>query len=176
MSTSNPFGVLKYISEDSAAHYHFVPLELKDEVLEVGILDPENIQAMDALQFISTKIGIPFKIYLISQNDYKKVMEAYKGLGNQVEEALTELSQKEIDEAKSSSLENLSKEIKNVKPGEEKKIIEDAPVIKIVAVILRNAIEENASDIHIEFTGEKVKVRFRVDGVLHTTIVLPKCD
>ena len=49
----------------------------------------------------------------------------------------------------------------------------DAPVIKIVAVILRNAMEGGASDIHIEFNGEKVKVRFRVDGVLHTTIILP---
>ncbi len=46
-------------------------------------------------------------------------------------------------------------------------------MIKIVAVILRNALEGGASDIHIEYTGEKVKVRFRVDGALHTTIVLP---
>src|SRR3989338_5251544 len=53
------------------------------------------------------------------------------------------------------------------------KMGEGAPVIKIVAVILRNALEGGASDIHIEYTGEKVKVRFRVDGVLHTTIVLP---
>jgi type IV pilus assembly protein PilB len=51
--------------------------------------------------------------------------------------------------------------------------VEDAPVIKIVAVILRNALEGNASDIHIEHTGEKIKVRFRVDGILHTTITLP---
>ena len=74
---------------------------------------------------------------------------------------------------KSLNEENLSNEIKNIKPGEEKKIVEDAPVIKIVAVILRNAIEGNASDIHIEYNGEKVKVRFRVDGILHTSIVLP---
>ncbi|MFA5778140.1 MAG: GspE/PulE family protein [Candidatus Paceibacterota bacterium] len=166
------FDVLKYISEDSAMHYNFVPLELRDGVLGVGVLDPENMQAMDALQFISTKIGIPFKIFLISKSDYAGIMETYKGMGNQVEEALQELNKDETD-TKGLSEENLSKEIKNIKPGEETKIVEDAPVIKIVAVILRNAIEGNASDIHIEFTGEKVKVRFRVDGVLHTTIVLP---
>ena len=166
------FNVLRYISEDSAAHYHFVPIELKDGVLEVGVVEPENIQAMDALQFISTKIGIPFKIFLISRTDYESMMQSYKGLGIQVEEALKELSQEEID-AKGLSEENLSKEIKNIKPGKETKIVEDAPVIKIVAVILRNAIEGNASDIHIEYTGEKVKVRFRVDGILHTTIILP---
>ncbi|KKS23932.1 MAG: type II secretion system protein E [Candidatus Nomurabacteria bacterium GW2011_GWC2_41_8] len=167
------FDALKYISEDSATHYHFAPIELKDGVLEVGVMDPENIQAMDALQFISTKIGIPFKIFLISKSDYEGIMETYKGIGSQVEEALKELSQEEMANVKSLSEENLSKEIKNIKPGEEAKIVEDAPVIKIVAVILRNAIEGGASDIHIEYTGEKVKVRFRVDGALHTTIVLP---
>ena len=53
------------------------------------------------------------------------------------------------------------------------KIVEDAPVTKIVAVILRHALEGNASDIHIEAVTDKVKIRFRVDGVLHTSIVLP---
>jgi len=167
------FDVLKYISEDSAAHYHFAPIELKDGVLEVGVMNPENIQAMDALQFISTKIGIPFKVFLISKNDYENVIETYKGMGSQVEEALKELNKEEGADVKDLSEKNLSKEIENVKPGEEAKITEEAPVIKIVAVILRNALEGNASDIHIEYTGEKVKVRFRVDGILHTTIVLP---
>ena len=166
------FNILRYISEDSALYYHFVPIELKDNVLEVGVLDPENIQAMDALQFISTKIGVPFKIFLISKSGYENIIGAYKGIGIQVEEALDELNKDEVD-AKGISEENLSKEIKNIKGSEEAKIVEDAPVIKIVAVILRNAIEGNASDIHIEYTGEKVKVRFRVDGALHTSIVLP---
>ena len=164
------FDALKYISEDSAAHYRFAPIKLADNVLEVGVTDGENVETMDALQFISAKLGIPFKIYLISKSDYDRVMQAYKGLGTQVEEALSEIKE---DEVKTLNEENLTKEIKNIKSGEEGKIVEDAPVIKIVAVILRNAIEGNASDIHIEFGGEKVKVRFRVDGTLHTTIVLP---
>ncbi len=167
------FNALKYISEDSATHYHFAPIELQEGVLEVGITDPENIQAMDALQFISVKLGIPFKIFLISKSDYKSIMETYKGISGQVEEALDELDQERMIEAESLSEENLSKEIKNIKPGAEAKIVEAAPVIKIVAVILRNAIEGGASDIHIEHNGEKVKVRFRVDGTLHTSLVLP---
>lgn len=164
------FDALKYISEDSAIHYHFAPIDLSEGVLEVGVTNPENTHAMDALQFISAKLGIPFKIYLISKSDYENIMDAYKGIGSQVKEALNELNE---DEAKNINEENLNKEIKNTKPGEEAKIVEDAPVIKIVVVILRNAIEGGASDIHIEYTGEKVKVRFRVDGSLHTTIVLP---
>jgi type IV pilus assembly protein PilB len=167
------FDALKYISEDSAAHYHFAPIELKEGVLEVGITDPENIESMDALQFISAKLGIPFKIFLISQADYQSIMNTYKGILSQVEEALDEINKDDSEAMGAVSEENLSKEIKNIKPGEQDKIVEDAPVIKIVAVILRTAIEGNASDIHIEHTGEKVKVRFRVDGILHTTIVLP---
>ncbi len=168
------FDALKYIPEDAATYYNFAPIEFKDGVLEVGILNGENTQAIDALQFISAKLGVPFKIFLISNSDYKSIMESYKGLSVQVEEALSELNQDEtLDEKSLSELNTLSKEIKNVKSNEEAKIVEDAPVIKIVAVILRNAIEENASDIHIENTGEKVKVRFRVDGILHTSIVLP---
>lgn len=165
------FDALKYISEDSATHYNFAPIELKEGVLEVGVTNPENMQAMDALQFMSAKLGIPFKIYLISKSDYKSIMETYKGMTSQVDQALDELNQGESD----SSLggENLSKEINNIKAGEESKIVEDAPVIKMVAVILRTALEGGASDIHIEHTGEKVKVRFRVDGSLHTSIVLP---
>ena len=167
------FDALKYISEDSAAHYHFAPIELKEGVLQVGVINGEDIQALDALQFISAKLGIPFKIFLISKSDYRAIMETYRGIGSQVKEALSELDQAKMAEMKNLNEENLSKEIKNIKPGEEAKIVEDAPVIKIVAVILRNAIEGGASDIHIEYTGEKVKVRFRLDGSLHTTIVLP---
>ncbi|OGI74860.1 hypothetical protein A2740_01855 [Candidatus Nomurabacteria bacterium RIFCSPHIGHO2_01_FULL_43_16] len=167
------FDALKYISEDSAAHYHFVPIELRDGVLEVGVINGEDVQALDALQFISTKLGIPFKIFLISKSDYISIMEAYKGISTQVEEALSELDADETFGIKGVNEESLSKEIQNIKPGEEAKIVEDAPVIKIVAVILRNALEGGASDIHIEYTGKKVKVRFRVDGALHTTILLP---
>lgn len=167
------FETLKYISEDSARHYHFVPIRLQDGVLHVGVTDPENVQAMDALQFISSKIGIPFKVFLISKSDYEKVIEIYKGLSSQVAEEIDRLNQEELEDAKGLTEENLNKEIKEIKPGEDAKIVEDAPIIKIVAVILRNAIEGGASDIHIEHTGEKVKVRFRVDGALYTSIILP---
>ncbi len=168
------FDALKYISEDSAEHYKFAPIELTEGVLSVGVIDPENTQAMDALQFISAKIGIPFKVFLISREDYKSIMQSYRGILSQVEESLAELKNEQSENVGGVLNEQkLNKEISSIKSGEEAKIVEDAPVIKIVAVVLRNAIEGNASDIHIEHTGEKVKIRFRVDGVLHTSIVLP---
>jgi len=165
------FDVLKYIPEDSARHYNFAPFDFAEGVLEVGVIDPGNLQALDVLQFISAKLGIPFKIFLISKKDFDSIIESYRGLSGQVEEALDEFN----EDADQEKLEenSLEKEVKKVKEGEEEKIVEDAPVIKIVAVVLRNAIEGNASDIHLENTGEKVRVRYRVDGSLYTTIVLP---
>ncbi|HAS80768.1 MAG: Type IV-A pilus assembly ATPase PilB [Candidatus Nomurabacteria bacterium GW2011_GWE1_32_28] len=167
------FEALKYIPEDAAKHYGFAPIEFREGILEVGILDGENSQAIDALQFISSKLGIPFKIFLISNTDYKNIMETYQGLTVQVEEALDQFTEDERKEKNLSESKNLDKENINKKSSEEKKIVEDAPVIKIVSAMLRDAIEGNASDIHIENTGEKVKVRFRVDGTLHTSIILP---
>jgi len=166
------FDILKYIPEDSALYYHFVPFALNEGVLEVGITEPENIQGIDALQFISSKLSMPFKIFLISQSDYEQVLNSYKGISIEVDEALDQFDKEETLDLKSVNEDSLSKEIKAVKKGEEK-IVEDAPIIKIVAVILKNAIEGSASDVHIEHVGNKVRVRYRVDGELHTTIMLP---
>src|SRR3989339_1320733 len=163
------FDILKYIPEDSARHYRFAPFAMDAGVLEVGVTDPETIAGLDALQFISAKLGIPFKVFLIGKNDYEKIMESYKGISAQVGEALNEIEDTRILEEQG----DLSKEIQNAGKNVQEKLVEDAPVIKIVAVILRNAIEGSASDIHIEHVGDRVKVRYRVDGSLHTTITLP---
>ncbi len=167
--------VLKLIPVEAVKIYHFVPINLTDNFLEVGIVDPDNIQAIDALTFITAKMGKPFKLFLIKNSVFKTLIEIYQGdTTREVDQALSELDS-EIAEAIDGGvkIEQNMKASDSLKPGEEEKIVEDAPIIKIVAVILRSAIEGLASDIHIENTGEKVKVRFRVDGVLHTSLVLP---
>jgi len=163
-----PFSILKNISEDSALHYSFVPIGVKDGVLEVGIVDPENIEARDALNFIANKLNMPFKIFLISMADFDKVVDDYRGLSGEVTKSLTELETElssNIDDVEINS--NASEEML------ETKIVEDAPVTKIVATMLRYATEGSASDIHIEPLKDKVRIRFRVDGVLNTSLVLP---
>ncbi len=166
--------VLKYIPQDSAEHYHFVPIGMEDGALLVGVTDPENTQAGDALQFIAESHGnVPFKMFVIPERVYQAIINNYKGLGGQVDAALSELDTAIEKAATDVSIDDAQKIQDKLKPGEEEKIVEEAPIIKIVAVILNNAVEGNASDIHIEDTGEKVKVRFRVDGVLHTSLVLP---
>lgn len=167
--TSVPFDVLDYIPEESAAHYKFVPIALNDGALEVGIVDPDNIEARDALNFIASKKNIPYKVFLISADDFQKVIESYKGIGGEVSKALTELeSVLSIDKASTLDLKPDQAESKK-----DAVIIEDAPVVKIVATIVRYATEGNASDVHVEHMRDKVRVRFRVDGVLNTSLVLP---
>ncbi|MFA6050881.1 MAG: GspE/PulE family protein [Candidatus Paceibacterota bacterium] len=167
-----PFEVLKYLPEESANFYRMIPLAVTDNVLEVGIVDPENFEARDALNFISSKDNIPYKLFLISEEDFLKAMECYKGLSGEVTKALTELEGDLSDEEKEiasqeAADQNLSHKINQTN------IIEDAPVTKIVATILRYAIEGEASDVHIEPLSDKVRVRFRLDGVLHTSLILP---
>jgi len=166
--------VLKYIPEDSAKIYNFVPIGIVDNVLEVGITNPENIQAMDALQFISSKNNMPFKVYLISFSVFKQIIDMYEGLGGEVDQALSELDSAISDVSFDKEDLKLNKDLSdNKEESKEADIVEDAPIIKIVAVILRHATEGNASDIHIEHNEDKVKVRFRVDGVLNTSLILP---
>ncbi|NQV92926.1 type II/IV secretion system protein [Candidatus Kaiserbacteria bacterium] len=167
------FEVLKYVPEESASHYFFVPIGVSDGVLEVGIVDPDNIEALDALNFISSKIGLPFKVFLISETDFKKVLAMYKGLTGEVSQALSEF---ETDSASEGSVVDEKEELLGSIDSADDSgthIIEDAPVTKIVATLLGYAVEGRASDIHIENTGEKIKVRFRVDGILSTSLILP---
>jgi len=165
-----PFEVLDYIPEESAVHYHFVPIGLSDGTLEVGIVDPDNMEARDALNFVAAKKNIPYKIFLISADDFQKVLEEYKGITGEVSKALSEL---ETELSVESTNVPKKEEIASKGGGEETVIIEDAPVVKIVATIVRYAVEGEASDVHIEHMRDKVRVRFRVDGILNTSLVLP---
>lgn len=159
-----PFDVLKSIPEESARHYQIVPLAIADGVLEVGMLNPQDIAAREALNFIASKLNMPFKIFLISKTDFNVLMEGYKSLGGEVTKVLGEL-ETVIEEAG-----------KNIPDKDKIKIEgfkEETPITKIVAVLLKHAVEGRASDIHIEPTRNNLRVRFRVDGILHTSLILP---
>lgn len=167
--------ILKYIAPESVSTYKFAPIGFNDKTLEIGVLEPENISSMDALSFISGKIGVPYKIFIIGPSDFDKILENYKGMGGEVDQALSQISEEEVFDADVSDvITDISSNKKELTLDEEQRIVEDAPIIKIVGVILRHATEGDASDIHIENTGDKVKVRFRVDGVLHTSLTLPQ--
>ncbi|MCX6820045.1 MAG: GspE/PulE family protein [Candidatus Adlerbacteria bacterium] len=168
-----PFSTLSYIPEESARHYHFVPLGVEDGALLVGVTDPDNLEARDALTFISAKVGMPYKVFLISEADFAKLLLEYKGLSGEVGKALNDLeTESTTDIHAEETKRNISIEDEEVTDTAEA-VSEGAPVTKIVATVLQHASEQRASDIHIEPMAEQTRVRFRIDGVLITNLTLP---
>jgi len=181
--------ILDYIPEESAAMYQFVPIGFVEGTLEVGMIDPDDIEARDALNFISSRTGNPYKIFVISESDFDTVIGLYKGLNSEVTKAISQFQSSDADKGVELEKEEITEgdeiaEITELKNGvdvskksntdDDVRIIEDAPVTKIVATILRYATEGNASDVHLEHMRENIRVRFRVDGVLNTSLVLPR--
>ena len=160
---------LAFVPEDSAFHYHIIPLQLEDSVLVVGVNDPDDLQIREALNFISTKHNIPYKMVFMLMTDIVKAQEFYSNLKGEVTDALVTLETELDTEISKNSAEGEEGEMANFEH-----IKEDAPVTKIVATILRYAVDGKASDIHIEPGEKKVVVRFRVDGMLATSLELPK--
>lgn len=167
-NTKIPSNVLSYVPEESARYYQFVPLGLAEGALEVGVVDPDNIEALDALQFISTKVGIPYKLYAISEDDLNKVLDEYQNITGEVDEAISE-----FNTASDAAQRELEKDVAEPQSSDQENIKTDAPVTKIVATILRYAVEGDASDVHVEPTMNSTRVRFRMDGDLHTSLSLP---
>ena len=162
--------VVKQIPQDSAKTYQMVAFNMTDEgILEVGMLDPRNIEAQNVLQFITAEYGTPYEIYILTEFGFDEIMKKYTGLTGEIGDVIEEYI--DIDAAAHDLKNSKSKQDSD---GNEEKITEDAPVTKMVAAIIRHAVKQGASDIHIEHTGEIVRVRFRIDGQLSTYLEIPK--
>lgn len=152
--------VLKIIPEETAKYYKMIPLEKEGNFLKVGMVYPEDLKAREALEFIS-KIGdFHYKVFLVPPSIFKKLTDFYKAPKKEVEDVLSELE-------KSLAVEKISLR-------KEEALEEEAPVSKMVAVFLKYAVDGEASDIHIEPIKDKVRVRFRTMGLLHSTFFLPQ--
>ncbi|MEK7601459.1 MAG: GspE/PulE family protein [Patescibacteria group bacterium] len=176
--TKIPYDVLRAIPEESAEHYRIAPLALADGILEVGLVDPDNIQAIDALNFISKTSGQPYKVFRIDEADFTRVLTMYRGLRGEVAKAVSDLqTESSANPVPKTGEEATTLDLEDPSIGADQKksdnIQEDAPAIKIVSTILRYAIDGKASDVHIEPLPSGVRVRYRVDGELHTSVVLP---
>ena len=152
--------VLKEIAEDVVAFYKVVPFAKEGNILKVGILNPEDIDALEALKFIATDKAFQIEKYLIDYRDFELALRSYRSLTTEVSKALETLS------------EEIDKEEISAKKIEE--ITAEGAVTRIVASIIKYAVESRASDIHIEPFEEKVNTRFRIDGVLLIALTLPR--
>jgi len=131
------------------------------------MVNPDDLKAKEALRFITRQSGLETKIFIITPTGFKNVLKQYRTLRGEVKKALEELEEELETEGKIRPFQGRAEEI-------ARQIVAEAPITKIVAVILRHAIEGRASDVHIEPIEDNVKVRFRVDGILYTSLILPK--
>ena len=158
--------VFRIVPLETVQHYRFIPLTIdsKKKILEAGMLNPNDVNAKEALKFLAHRNNLTPKIFIIGITDFQNILKKYATLKGEVKEALDKLKQEIVEE-------------KHKSPATEKeqieKIAEEAPISKVVALIIKHALEQRASDIHIEPGEKTTRVRYRVDGVLHVNLTLP---
>ncbi|MEK7461961.1 MAG: GspE/PulE family protein [Patescibacteria group bacterium] len=170
---SVPQEILSFIPEESAVHYRSMPLMIEDDVLVVGTSNPDDLQMREALNFISTKFNKPYRLVYMLDAEVTEAQKFYENLVGDVGVALETIDKLE-DELDAEIAATGDEEVSGKDSHGVDHIEEDAPVTKIVATILRYAVDGKASDIHIEPNRTKVGVRFRVDGELVKSLELPK--
>lgn len=163
-----PSKVLQEIPIEAVSFYKFIPFEKEGNILKVAMVDPLDLKANEALNFITRRKQLKASIYIASTEGLNKLYRQYRSLPSEIGEVLNIVDKDAKEESAlldEKELKKYSKELTAIK--------EEAPVSKIVGVIIKHAVEGGASDIHIEPISNKLKIRFRVDGVLHTSLVLP---
>jgi type IV pilus assembly protein PilB len=155
--------VLKEFSEDVVNFYKVAPFEKEGNILKVALINPEAIDALEALKFIAEDKKLVLEKYLVSYRDFDTIIRNYRTLSGEVGKALESLTEEEGEKTEEGG---------SIKSIED--ITAEAPVSKIVAVLVKHAVESRASDIHIEPFEDRVRTRFRIDGILTTTLTLPK--
>ncbi len=151
-----PKNILQLVPETLARKYMAVPFALEDKTLFIGMTDPENEEAFNAIRKASNKIVKPF---ITTLEDINHVLDQYSALQSDLSELV------EIDE---------DEEEKKNEVIKEQDVAETSPAAKIVSSLLKRAVREKASDIHVEPSEEDVEVRLRIDGVLRKVLTLPK--
>ncbi len=158
------FDVLSMIPEPIARTHNIVAFKSNKESLEVAMLEPEDLETID---FIKKKSNLKILPRLTTPDSIKYALSQYQ---RSLSAEFNDIIKKE-----SGSIKIIPENIEGEEEVEElKKLGEDLPVVRIVDTLLRHAILERGSDIHIEPTEKDVIVRYRIDGVLHDAMVLPK--
>ncbi|MEK7595818.1 MAG: ATPase, T2SS/T4P/T4SS family [Patescibacteria group bacterium] len=154
--------LLDYFPQSVAKKYGILPFEQNDNILSVAMLDPLDLQAVE---FMERRTGLRVRPYVATEKDLMLTVEEQysRTIGEHVSAALEEVTQETL---------KIDEKIKDIGEGDE--VLKDAPVSRIVGRILEYAVKLKASDVHIEPTEEKTRVRYRVDGILQEKITLPK--
>ncbi len=160
-----PDEVIKKIGPTTARAYGVVPVEADDGSVTVALSDPLNISVLDDLRFI---LDTPVKGMVATKEEIEDALQRYYGgAGESVQDLLKEIE----DEI---PLEKFSEEAAQDDTVTLRELASEAPVVKLLNLILIQAIKDRASDIHFEPFEDQFKVRYRVDGILYEMIPPPK--
>ncbi len=159
-----PFEVLSLIPEPIARTHNVIAFKKEGNKLQVAMLDTDDLKAID---FVKKKTGLEILARLTSTESVKAALLQYQ---KSLKADFGDIIKKETGSLTVIKDENG----KDLGEGDLKKIAEDLPVIRVVDTLLRHAILQGASDIHIEPLEEELVVRYRIDGLLRDAMVLPK--
>ncbi len=155
---------LNFLPEEIAHTYKIICFAREGKTISVGLVEP-NLKAMEAVNFLATDEKLQVKYFLISNASWEKIFKQYQKLEEEISSALEIKAKEEGEELVA---------VKTESEGISDEDINSAPVSRIVSVIIRHAVEARASDIHIEPFAKESRVRYRIDGILHTSLTLPK--
>lgn len=164
--------ILAFLPQDVAEHYMAVPVGEIQNRLVLAMLDAGNVQAVD---FLSNKIGRDIKVYAASESGIRHILGQYSGIS--LQHGVSNILGAD-DEAQEEAIADDKKPERDAKAKENEKniqtIVQDSPISRALSAIMNYAGRNNASDIHIEPTEHELKIRCRIDGVLREVMRLPK--
>ncbi len=152
--------LFKIIPEETVRTYGVAPLSRNGDLLVVGMLHPDDQKAQEVLRFIARRNHLNLGVYIISYGDWQGVLRRYSPYKSEVQAAVQNLNLKSGGDRRTISLE-------------EGGAGEDAPIIRIVADTLKEAVQSQASDVHVEPQENYLRIRFRIDGELREAATLP---
>jgi type IV pilus assembly protein PilB len=158
--------VIKLIPQETAVRYQIVPLSRVGSTLTIAMTDPTNVFAMDDIKFMT---GFNVEPVVASETAIAEAISKFYGSVESGEELDRVMKDLAGDEA---ALE-LAQEEADMDLASLEKAAEEAPIIKLVNLILTDAVKRGASDIHVEPYEKELRVRFRIDGVLQTVMTPP---
>jgi len=155
--------VVKLVSKEVCEKHRIIPVSRSGSSLIVAMSDPTNLNAIDDIKFLS---GYNVEPVVASETAIQAAIERYYNAGPSYEEVMADfnLGDEDID---------FGGDEEEVNALELERASADAPVVRLVNVLLLNAIRKGASDIHVEAYEKKLRVRYRVDGVLHEEMTPP---
>src|SRR5216684_2920790 len=159
--------VIKLIPQDTALRYQVIPLSRVGSVLTIAMTDPTNVFAMDDIKFMT---GFNVEPVVASESAIGDAISRFYGSSSTNQEELSNLMKDLVDE--DNELE-LAAEEAELDAASLEKAAEEAPIIKLVNLILTDSVKRGASDIHLEPYELEMRVRFRIDGQLQTVMTPP---